>query len=485
METLKDIFNQFKWVLLAGIMVAVLVALITANLHVLQFMKYKMQNDTSGVISVLQVQSRNASKQDDWFFAQGMKYLLEQEEYTEELTTFFEEGFNSFEWDWQKEIIKGYNKRGLFLPMSEEVMTVLKDSINEESTRSYMKRLEPEIFEQGLIYIFGDKPQVTQTLIDGLYSLLSVYSKQLIFDKFQFDLYEALNYAGENVAEKVELIISKISPEQAKSNIFSRLRTQDITEEQLCNWMEFFNTTGIIAENEYAQFKNTYGNICLIRSQYKQLDGQQIELKNKKDVVDAQISESVKTLAVKQAELSSTESEISKLESTLDSMTNFLFMNLYIERTSGTGSGEYIASSPRSGIFGPRPSDLKYIVQLQSTSFSQPGIYNVSVYYKGIKKGTSGEEYGYYVEVSASDTSSIEDMKRQRSEKLNALTSLKSEISELESQISAVKKENHYDDIESALKNIVLQRDEYKKQVNEEVIHLRQLFGLSNINISI
>ncbi len=53
MRTVKETFNQYKWVLLAGIIVAILIALITANLHVLEFMGYKMKDDTAGIISIL------------------------------------------------------------------------------------------------------------------------------------------------------------------------------------------------------------------------------------------------------------------------------------------------------------------------------------------------------------------------------------------------------------------------------------------------
>ena len=54
METFKETFNQYKWPLLAGVIVAVLIALITANLHVLRFLNYKVQGNVEGVFSILQ-----------------------------------------------------------------------------------------------------------------------------------------------------------------------------------------------------------------------------------------------------------------------------------------------------------------------------------------------------------------------------------------------------------------------------------------------
>ena len=124
METLKETFNQYKWTLLAGIIVAVLITLITANLHVVRFLNYKIQGNTEGVFSILQSQIKNEDVQDDWFFEEGMNYLLAQEEYSEELINFFEEYFTTFNVEWKKELIKAYNNKNLKLTMSKELMDV-------------------------------------------------------------------------------------------------------------------------------------------------------------------------------------------------------------------------------------------------------------------------------------------------------------------------------------------------------------------------
>lgn len=484
METLKETLNQFKWVLLAGVIVAVLIALITANLHVLQFMKYKMQNDAEGVLSILQTQAKIEARQDDWFFVQGMNYLLNEDEYSEEVRIFFEEEFSSLSLDWQQEIIKSYNAKGLYLPMSKELMEVLMKHIDADSVKSYVNRLEPTDFEQGLLYIYGNNPKVDEALISELYKVLSIYSQQLPFDKFQFDLFELLNVTDED-QEVMKLILSKIDSSKAKENIFKVLRTQTISEEQLCNWMEFFNGTGIISASEYTKFNEIYGNICLIRNQYQALDAKQVELQNNKDAVDAQISESSKQLQEKQSQVSSLEDEISSLEASIENLTNYSYMALYIERASGTGSNEYIASIPRNGLFGVKPSSLKYIVKLESTSFVKEGIYNLNIYYEGTKKSASGDECSYYIEVSDGDIANIENMKTQRLEKIEALDALKAEVEQITNEINTIKEENNYEANETALKNIVLQRQEYTTRVNEEVVKLRQLFNLSNITISL
>ena len=485
MEVLKKTFNQYKWTLLAGVIVAILIALITANLHVLQFVSYKMQNDTEGVLSILQSQVNHEEVQDDWFFEQGMQYLLKQDEYSDELKSFFEEQYEIFTVEWKKEIIKAYNEKRLNLPINKDVMDVLIEYIDDVDIRSYVTKLEVNDFEQGLVLTYGNNPEINAEFIEALYKLLNIYPNKLCFNKFQFNLYETLNYTGENAAEKIQFIVSKIEPAVAKENIFKHLRNQEITEEQLCKWVEFFNSTGIIATNEYAKFKEYYGNICLIRNQYNALDDEEVKLKNKIAEVDAKIADQNTKLQEKQAQIAPLEGEISQLESTLDSLTNYSYMPLYIERASGTGSNEYIASVPRNGLFGMRPSDLKYIVKLKATSFVKQGIYNLNLYSQGTKSGADGGEYSYFVEASASDIAQIEDMKSQRLNKISALDTIKQEASQIENEINAVKSENQYNETKEALDNIAGRRTEYSSKVNEEIIKIRQLFGLSNITIDL
>ncbi|MBE6023013.1 MAG: hypothetical protein E7231_07240 [Cellulosilyticum sp.] len=485
MGVLKETFNQYKWTILAGIIVAILIALITANFHVLQFLGYKMQNNTEGVLSIIKTQARHEETQDDWFFEQGMQYLMRQEEYSEELTSFFEEQYSDFTVEWKKAIISAYNDKRLSLPMSKEVMDVLVQYIDDESIRSYLTRLSLDDFEQGLVLTYGNDPEVDDVLVDSLYKLLTIYPEKLSFNKFQFNLYDVLNYSGENAEEKIRYIFSKVEPSVAKENIFKQLRNEEITEEQLCDWVEFFNSTGIIAASEYRDFNEIYGNICLIRSQYNALDGEEVELKNIIAAVDAKISEQVKQLEEKESQVAPLESEISQIETTLDSLTNSSYISLYIEKSSGTGSHEYIASVPRNGLFGMKPSDLKYIIKLNSTSFVKDGVYNLSLYYKGTKTGTTGAQYDYYEEVSESDLAKIETMKDERSSKLATLETLKQEVSQITSEINQAKVEGKYEQAKQALADIAGRRSEYSNKINEEVVKIRTLFGLSNIVIDL
>lgn len=485
MRTLKQTFDQYKWVLLAGIIVAILIALITANLHVLQFMGYKMKNDTTGIISILETQTKNADGQSNWFYSQGIDYLVAQDEYTDEIRNFFESNFSYFTPERQEQIIKGYNSKKLTLTMNETLMRLLITNIKDDVMKTYIKRLTPSDLEQGLVAVYGTNPKVDEILVNSLYELLSIYPDQLAFDKFQFNLYDLLVYSGENAEVQKKAILTKIPSELAKEGIFKELKMQSITEEQLSNWVEFFNDTQIISKNEYTAFKDAYGEICLIRTQYKALDEQQIELQNKKDAVDVQISNSLKQLEEKQSAISGKQKEISALEAQIDELTNYTHMALYIEKSSGTGSNEYIASIPRNSLFGFRPSNQKYIVKLQKSSLSNEGVQYLDIYYKGTKASGNGEEYAYYVEVSNSDLANIEALESDRSTKLNELSGLKAEASNLESKINNIKKENNYDENQTALMNIATQREELSSKMSEKTIVIKELFGLKDLKISL
>lgn len=485
METFKETFNQYKWPLLAGVIVAVLIALITANLHVLRFLNYKVQGNVEGVFSILQSQIKNEEVQDDWFFEQGMQYLLEQDEYSEELISFFEEQFTTFNVDWKKQIIKAYNAKNLTFTMSKELMDVLMEYMDEEGIKDYIAKLPLEDFEQGLVLTYGNNTKVDEAFIESLYKILSIYPEKLSFEKFTFNLYDILSYTGENAKEKVQLIISKVDTKVAKENIFNKLRTQELSEEELCKWVEFFNTTEIITSDDYGAFKKSYENICLLRKKYNALDDEEVRLKNEKAVVEAKIGDKATTLEAKKSAVQTLESEVTKLESSLDQLVSYSDMDLYIEKPSGTGSNEYIASTPRNGLFGVKPSYPKFIVKLTSTSFGGEGVYDVPVYYQGVKSGTNGDEYGYYVEVSTSDINGINEKMAERDAKNAELSAAKKEVSQIENEIASIKKEYKYDETEEALKAITVQRDEYSTNINEEIVNIRKLFGFTNINIDL
>lgn len=484
MERIKEEFDRYKWVLLAGVIVAILIGLITANLHVLQFMTYKMQGNTKGIISILENSVKSSHVQEDWYFSQGIDYLLSEKELSEESKQFFETYFENFTVEKKLEVIEGYNNQKLLMPTTAVVMQTIMENLDHSSIQNYVKRMSESELEQGLVIYYGNNVKVDTTFIDSMYKLLSIYPNRLPFEKFKFDLYPILSLTGEENEIKKTAIFNKLDSNVAKDSIFQSLKNQSVEGEQLRKWVEFLNKTQILDNGTYTKFNSLYSEIYLIRSQYKQLDSQEVDLKNKKEAVEVQIEQSLKDIESKKNELTSLNNEISSIDSQLGELTDYAYMALYIEKSSGTGNNEYEASIPKKGIFGNyKPSSQKYIVKLSETSFLKEGVYYVDIYLKGTKTNSQGNEYAYYVEVSSNELSQIATLQTQRSQKVEQRTAIQQGINELETKVNAIKKEMGYDETQEALKNIVVERESFTKKLNEKIIEIKTLFGLGELNI--
>ncbi len=485
MERIKEEFNRYKWVLLAGVIVAILIGLITANLHVLQFMTYKMQGNTKGIISILEDSVKNSNVQADWYFSQGIDYLLSEKELSEESRQFFETYFEDFTVEKKLEVIEGYNKKKLLMPTTHILMQTIMENLDHSSIQGYIKRMSGSDLEQGLIIYYGNDVKVDTAFIESMYKLLSIYPNRLPFEKFKFDLYPILSLTGEENEIKKTAIFNKLEPELAKESIFKSLKNQSVEGEQLRKWVEFLNKTQILDNGVYTKFNSLYSEIYLIRSQYKQLDAQEIDLKNKKEAVEVQIGQSLKELESKKNELASLNNEISGIDSQLGELTDYAYMALYIEKSSGTGSNEYEASIPKKGIFGNyKPSSQKYIVKLSETSFLKEGVYYVDIYLKGTKTNNKGNEYPYYVEVSSNELNNIATLQGQRSQKVEERTAVQQGINQLENEVNSIKEEMGYDETQEALKNIAVERENFKKKLNEKIVEIKTLFGLGDLKIT-
>lgn len=484
MERIKEEFNRYKWVLLAGVIVAVLIGLITANLHVLKFMTYKMQGNTTGIISILEGSVKNNQAQSGWYFSQGIEYLLNQKELSEESRQFFEKNFEHFTIDKQLEVIEGYNKKKQFIPINNILVKILLEHLEDLPIQDYIKRMEANELEQGLAIYYGNKVEVDSTFIDQMYKVLSIYPKRLPFEKFQFDLYPILALEGEENEVKKMAIFNGIEPERAQESLLKSLKNQSIEGEQLRKWVELLNKAKILDQATYTQFNNLYSEVYLVRNQYKELEAREVDLKNRKEAIEVQIGQNLKNLESKQEKVAVLNNTISGIDSQLGELTDYAYMALYIEKSSGTGSREYEASIPKKGLFGNyKPSSQKYIVKLSDTSFLSEGVYYVDIYLKGTKVHSNGNEYPYYVEVSSSELSNIASLQQQRQEKADERKVLEQEVSELEAQVNSIKEQMGYNENQEALKSSAVERDELVKKLNEKIVEIKTMFGLSDLRI--
>lgn len=485
MGQIKETIRQYKWVLVAGLITALLIGLIAANFHVLQFMKYKMSNDTQGMLRILQTAATHQESENEWYFKQGMTYLIEQDVYTEEIKHFFEDNFSYFTEERKKEIVAGYNKRKLSFALTEEWMRFLIDCREDGEVKQYMKQMPPDALEAGLLLVYGKTPKVDEPFIQSLNEILAAYPQKLPFQKFKFSLYDLLQQGGTPISPEVKQLFAKIDPKIVRTDLFKELSTKQLTEKQLLTWMKFFKDCQVISLSDYTAFDKLYSEIDRLRSEYKGLDDEKIQLQNKKESVEAQISETSKTVEGKKEEVSQKQQEVAALESKLEKLTNYAHMSLYVEEASGTGTGEYIASIPRGGLFGFKPSSQKYIVKLTHSSVFNQGVLNLNVYLQGVKQAQDGSKYDYYVEVSPSDLSEMDSLTAERTRQIEALEALQQEVKRLEDQITAIKEENYYDEAVEALNNIESRRSDYVSQMTEKVVGIKELFGFSDIMISI
>lgn len=477
----KQYFNQYKWVILAGVVLSISIMLITANLKFFTLLGYTMKGNTEGVLQITENHILQKQDQNQLTFKKGMHYLLKQETYSKEMQTFFEEYYNAFSPEWQKEIMVAYSKKRFILPMNRAVIDRILQSLDDNAIQNYIEQLSVEDLEHGLALVYGHNPEVTPEFVDTLYNLLQKYPNQLNFYKFQFNLYDVLQYDGENATNKIKLIISKIEPKVAQENLFKHLRKADLSVDTLNEWVEFFNTSGIISASDYMNFNQYYGNICLLRNQQKELDDEETELTEKITVIDNKISEQNKSIIAKEKEIEPIQQEMNLLEEKIDTLTNYSTLPLYIERASGTGSNEYIASVPRNGLFGKRPTDIKYIVKLTETPFFVDGVYELNVYSEGTKPSIDGGECSYFIEVTREKLENIELKKAQRLTLMRQIEAIQAEIKAIEQEIETIKTQNQYQAIKEDIENMDKRREEYTQKIEEEVVQIRKLFGLSHV----
>lgn len=480
---IKNVIKEYKWVILAGIIVGCLILLITSNLNVLQLIGYKIEGNNQGIMTMVESELKHTEEGEGWVLQEGLDYLIQQPKYTEDLVEFFNTQFEGFTLERKQEIIGAYNRKKLVLPMTDKVATLLIEHREEENIKSYIKRLESQSLEQALVYYYGNQLKIDKSTIISLAEILKLYPNKIEHNNFNINFYDLLTYSGEELMVQKKLIMAKFPQEKVRESVFKQIKDESLTETQICSWVEFLNDTNIITPAEYTSFNNLYSEITLIRNQYKLLDDKKVALQDKKKEVELKIEASVKELQQKQTELDAKQADINAVEAKIEELTNYTHMALFIEGASGTGDNEYIASVPRRGLFGFKPSDQKYVVKLDDLSLANGGMKYLDVYYKGTKQVSNGDEYVYYTQVKASELEEINSKEIEREQLLVQRDTLKKEAQALEEQIESIKKENNYEENEKALIDIVKERETLSASLAEKTLKIKELFGLKELKI--
>jgi hypothetical protein len=480
MEKIKEELKRYKWILIAGIITALLAGSIAANAHVMSFMNYQIKNDTKSIMNLITKDIKNIGRQDDWYFIKAIEYLIEEN--TEESLNYLEQHLAEFIPDRQYEIIQAYNNKKIVFKDHKTFMPILIERIENSIVLQYLKRMDQNVLDKELFYYFGEKPEVNETFINTMNQLLMAYPATLPLDQFQFSLYQLLTISDDAMEEKKNNIFSKLEPEAAKAYLFKELKTKPIELDLLNKWMEFLNQNKVITSNDYVAFTNIYGEIQLIRNSYKHLEEKQVDLVNAKQMIEVQIGEDLKTLDTNLGKINALKMQDAAGEMELERLTDYAHMALYIDKAYG--NGEYEASIPRKNLFGNyKSSSHKYIIKLNTTDFYQEGVYYVDVYLNGTKVGNKGEEYPYYVEVSAQELERIELLNNERIGRTKELEVLTRSIAELQKTVEVIKKETGYDQKETDLQAVVVQQEELIERLDDKAVEIKNLLGIGNISM--
>ena len=481
MEKIGEQLKRYRWLLISGIIVAILMGTLMANIHVVKFISFRMKGDTKSIISLLNKDIHNKARQDDWYFVQGIDYLIKDA--TQDSLNFLEENLQSFALQTQYDIIQGYNIKGLLFLKQTSVIQLIMQHLDHKVLQDYLKRIDAKTLDEELFRYFGNEPEMNADFVNVLSKILTVYPNQLPLEQFKFNVYTLLAMDGSELETKKDQIFSKLNPERTKNILFKALKTKPIEVNVLSEWIEFLDKYKILTPEEYSSFSRIYSEIQVVQSRRKNLDEKEVDFLNKKQEIELEIGDSLKLLEIKLTQINTLKYEITSLEKELEQLTDYAYMTFYIDKDYG--DSEYEASVPRKSIFGNyKASSQKYIIKLSTTTFYKEGVYYVDVYLNGTKMNSKGEEYPYYIEVPKENLERIEMLKRSRNLKLQEVGELDKETANMKAQVDVIKNETGYNQNEIELNDIAIEREDLIKKIESKIVEIKNLFGIGNVTIS-
>ncbi len=480
MNRLKEELLRYKWLWLIGIVIALGMGVLAANIHVVQFITWRAQGDTDKIIQLLKRDIKRETKQADWHFQEGIKYLLEDA--SKESLDFLEEHLGELTPKGQYDVIGGYNKKNLMLKDHKIFMQLFMKDLSQGAVQSYLKRIDPIVLDQELFYYFGNDPEITEEFINTLYHMLSIYPKQLPLMQFQFKLYPILILDENDETGKKGQIFEKLDSSKAQMLLFKELKTKPIDMDELSRWIEFLHNHKVLLNKDYADFTKIYREFQIVRTQYMGMDEKEVDLKNKKQMIEVELGDKLASLETNEGRINGLKYDILGLEKELQKLTDYAHMAFYIGKSYG--NGEYEASVPKKSFFGNyTASSQKYVLKLNTTTFYQEGIYYLDVYLNGTKIGTGGKEYPYYIEVPKENLERMNTLARSREQQLQELEELTKQTAILQKEVDTIKKENGYEENEAQLQNLDKERESLRRKIDEKIVQVKNLFELGDISM--
>ena len=485
MQKIKETFMKYKWILLSGIIIGIIACLITANMQLINFMSCKIKGDEEGIIKLLSPALTDQSKQEHWYYINGIKFLTEEKHFNEQSKTFFETNFESFILNRQTDIIKGYNTNKALFNNSIPVVVLAMEHLQEQTYADYVKRVDEVDIDAALGEYYGKQPKVDETFVQQLCELMDVYSGSLLFNKFQFSVYKLMELqTDEEMEGKISTICSRLDSQKAKNAFFEEVKMQTVDGDTLYDWVEFLNKTRIISNEDYMAFSNLYSGVYAVRNQYKQIEGEEVDLNNQKEAVEVQIKDKEEKLKTVKQNLENNKQSIYSMDVELEKLTNYASTVIYVEKS--LGNDEYMASPPKKSLFGKyKASSQKYIVKLNTTEVYNEGVFYVDLSLEGTKLGADGKEYPYYKEISNEELDRIDTLENKRQSLQNSNSELQVQIDALQSEINTVKQNGNYEAIVRELNSVNTRREELVKQLDEIAVKLQTMFSIKEVKIEI
>lgn len=469
-----------KKVVIASFGALIVTTLATVNINLIQTVFYKLNDQTTEIVALLDAQVLNEKNQERWFFEIGMDHILDHLE--EEGQTFINSHFEAFNQELQLQILEAYNKNKLLLTNNTKIIGDIAKGAEDNAYRQYIQRIDIETFERDLAGYFGKAPEVTQDIVNELYKVLQMKNERLPLKLFDLNIYELMSFPHNGDSNSIAIkLLGYFEPEEVKKKLFSALKVQPIEVDLLHVWVEVLSKENIITTQEYAGFKNNYDGIKRVREENKNIQSQEVDLLNVKETIEIETDVLFAEQEKIQKEIDELEKMIPTKEKELREYTNYKSVDVYI--LDQYPDGEYEAAVPeRSWLMGTyKPGDHRMRIKTTRTQIEQLGIHTLDVYVRG--KTSNG--LPYYVEVSNQDREMIAAMQNEISGYKAEVDTKNKAIESLEQEIDQIRKANNYQQTIELIEEMERKKEQIQTDLNTYQVEIQNLFGIGDVIVSL
>lgn len=479
-EQWKKLFEENKKLLIIASSVLVITMASILNIHLFQMSYYTMQGETAKVIELLSKDVQKEFNQDDWYFKKGIRYLTDHLE--GESNVFLEENFKYFLPEIQQGIITAYNEQQLVFQKNTDIFNAILAVEDTTVYSKYMKRLSVEQIEQALKGCFGEKPVLTQDVVERLYKILSLQHKKITLDTLQLNMYELMSFPHNGDMNSLSLkLLDCIEAASIKENLFTELKTIPIEIELFASWVDILNRKKVITTSEYANFTSSYGNIKRIQDQYKQVLLQEVDLLNVKQMIDVQTEEKLGEITKLTKEIETLDANVQKENEKLRGIKTYKTMEFYV--LDQYPDGDYEAAIPeKSLLFGKyKPGKQRIRLKLNTTQVLEQGVMAFEVH----NRGKDSDGLPYYVEVTSEEKEEIASIEQQISTLQDEVVKKQESIKVINQEIEKKRKESGYEQTLTLIEEVQHKKSSLEIDIKKEKLVIQNAFQIGELIVEL